>query len=316
MRCRRQSGAVRLLAVVSLLLASCTGDRSRASIPSSSAVPTSDAPADVDATTLVSAGVLYIFVDPSHRIAIQNGLEVAISECMEQAGFDYVPRTRTQSPEFEVAEARQTVLQHIGAFDQALASELGYGLRDYTVSPADGSGPLDDSTEYRRALYGDDADSPTMVDLVDPLSGQKIGQAEVRAGCVGQADDAVYGDANLRVRYSALDISLQQVGSESIRSALADAETQKRMQQWKECMNVAGYEVDDVLDPLNQRWPDPPGEAEILMATTDVGCKESTSLIDSFLQALARSVSELDDQSSAALEEWNELAAGILARIT
>lgn len=279
------------------------------SVPSAGSDPDQSAPG-VDATQNSNVGddagsdvILFVFADSSHRAVIQNATEQAIAQCMSGLGFDYVPLLRSEE---EDPHSRNLIDQTIGVYDEAFATQYGYGLPEFPPSDIDG-GATSSAPAYVAALFGPDSNTPQMVDIIDPATGQVIGQAETRGGCVGAADDAVFGDAAARQRYNTLDLSIQHMAIDAIARAVAAPATTEGAAAWSQCMHTKGYAYTEPTDPLNSEWPDPPSAAEIATAKADYSCKVESGLLDIFRAQVETFASQSAEEHDAELRQWRVL---------
>lgn len=243
--------------------------------------------------------IMYVFFARSHRAVIQNRTEAAIATCLSQQGFEYPLDERAVEGHDWVAE----LTGRLGPFDVAQAQQSGYAnphLEDDPV-PDEPSG----DAAFQVALTGT-ADAQ-VEDLIDPVSGEVIGRLEVRGGCLGEADVAVFGGADRRARYYALDIGLQNLAVEILLGAETSAAVLDAQDAWSQCMQARGYDYLTTSDPLDIDWPDPASEVEIATAVADVECKSEVGLVERFLEEVGRAEASREAEFSTLLAEWFEI---------
>lgn len=250
--------------------------------------------------------ILFIFFDSSHRVVIQNATDAAITQCMADQGFDF------DAVEREVQEPEWTdqLRQRLGPSDESTAQRLGYGLGEST--PAFVDEPSGDAA-FQQALTG--GSPPQTVDLVDPTSGAVIGALDIRSGCLGEADAAVFGSVERRNRYYSLDIGLQNLAVGVLLEAESSSTVLAAQAEWASCMQAQGYDYLTTSDPLDVDWPDPLGDEERTTALADVACKQEVGLVDLYLAEVTALATERQSEHVALLEEWYAIIDEIVTRL-
>jgi len=256
------------------------------------------------------ATILFVYADSSHRAIIQNATEAAIAACMRSAGFRYEPIVRTDT---SATDYLLLVDQSWGVFDRNVAARYGYGQPDEEPSP--GGGATSNDPAYIAALFGPDGNQSITQNVTDPITGQIVGTMTVRGGCVGDADNAVFGDPEVRNRYYALDLSIQSLAIDAITRARSSIPTLAALDAWSGCMKSKGYEYSDPMQPLSKDWSDPPTEEELTTALADFDCKMTARLTETFRQEVANAAAVAADEHRQQVSDWTSLQAEIERRL-
>lgn len=252
-------------------------------------------------------GLVDIYARSDHRTLIANQLEQAIATCMTALGHDYVPTRREPGNDPYVLDSP------LGLTDEHRAAATGY------LAPPDPM--LDEASRevarhtgddnYLAALFGDD--EPTRVDVTSPITGEVVTSLEVRSGCVGEADRAVFGSDEARVQFVALDRVLQEAVIASINAALASSPVQVANAAWADCMAARGFVYSDPIAVTETQWPEPrPSPDETRVAVADTSCKAEVQLVPIYRGQL-QSITQLKEVDLAGLiDQWRDLTAAIV----
>lgn len=316
----RTSGFVVPAVSALAMLAACTGSEPAGGLPQDgSADPATKPPTATvspppepvgdELTSLVESAapsLLASVADPTTRRTVERATQELIADCMADQGFDYVVR----QPE-QVTEPPDSIL--LGAFgltDIEQARANGYYnpelAADVDLEPRSGE------EAFTEALFGDPRAERILEEIVDPMTGTPIGMVEQRQGCVGQAEAAAYGGADVRLRYLALDAAMQEAALDTIAAAQASELFQMAEEAWSRCMTARGYAFDRLVDVAATEWAEPrPSDEEVNTAVTDVECKADSDLPAACENALVEAASARDTDFATLISEWTQLRGSV-----
>jgi hypothetical protein len=170
--------------------------------------------------------------DQAGIIARQSRVEAAISVCMRNEGFEYVP--------VDPFAQRAAVLGSSRLTDEDFLRQFGYGISTLwgrgraTADPNArirlGLGPADRKA-YDRALWGDNQGA-TFTEAVDSGNFAKLG------GCTRSATEQVFGGARVLTQLQARLDQLEE-------RILQDQRMVRAIEQWSRCMAQAGFEYEE-----------------------------------------------------------------------
>jgi hypothetical protein len=170
--------------------------------------------------------------DQAGIIARQSRVEAAISVCMRNEGFEYVP--------VDPFAQRAAVLGSSRLTDEDFLRQFGYGIStlwgrgrataDPNVRIRLGLGPADRKA-YDRALWGDNQGA-TFTEAVDSGNFAKLG------GCTRSATEQVFGGARVLTQLQARLDQLEE-------RILQDQRMVRAIESWSRCMAQAGFEYEE-----------------------------------------------------------------------
>jgi hypothetical protein len=170
--------------------------------------------------------------DTAGILARQSRVEAAISTCMKDQGFDYVP--------IDPLAQRAAVLGTSRLSDDDFLQQFGYGISTLwgrgrvEADPNQrlrASLPPADRRAYDRALWGENAGA-TFTEAVDSGHFDRLG------GCTKRATEAVFGGAQVLTQ---LQGRLDQLDER----ILEDQRMVRAIEAWAECMAKAGHRYED-----------------------------------------------------------------------
>ena len=199
-----------------------------------------------------------------------DAIDREVQECMNQKGFADVP-----TPTFLLADFHQSGDNLAWRFptDQQ-ASSTGYQrATDNLITVGE---PPEGTPEFA-ALYGNIVGSWVAPDAPD---GFGVG-GDIYDGCLPTAQTRIIGNGDPKAAFRINDYTyrLQDVLNPAIRYVTKSPDFIAAQSAWVQCMNEAGFDVADLVDPAASAWTSPrPSPAEIAMATADAACKTSTGI--------------------------------------
>jgi hypothetical protein len=165
----------------------------------------------------------------------QSRVEAAISECMKDQGFEYVP--------IDPLAQRAAVTGSARLSDEDFLKQFGYGVTTLVGRGGEQADPneairasLSDAEKgaYERALWGENAGA-TFAQAVDTGDFTRIG------GCTKLATEAVFGGAEVLT-------TLQGKLDELDERIVQDQRMVAAIEKWGACMSEAGYRYEDPDD--------------------------------------------------------------------
>lgn len=216
----------------------------------------------------------YLLAESEIRGSIKEAEGTLIQQCMERAGFDY------EAPAYQ--PDRDFLRSRYGLADLAEAADRGYSpIDEDTSEPLEPPLPTDPGlTDAFFATLRGTPEDQSIVEILDPVTGLPIGTQIVFGGCLGEANNTLFGSSNAFVDYYARDLYLQQTLVDVYSRAMTDSRVVAAQGAWSECMASKGYTYSLVYEPFNEPWSLPrPGAAEVATATADVECKQEANFI-------------------------------------
>src|SRR5262249_34663169 len=127
-------------------------------------------------------------------------------------------------------------------------------------------------------------------------------------GCIGEAGRQLRGTSpNQDWTYA------ENLATDAHRRSENDSRVLAAMSAWSTCMKGKGYRYARSGDPNNQNWPEPPGPAEIAVATADVACKLQTNLVGIWFAVETAYQLRAIDQNASQLNEVKDYLTAIIA---
>ncbi|WP_165986713.1 hypothetical protein [Streptomyces sp. YIM 98790] len=285
-----------------VLMAGCSApvtDQATGGADADAVPPDETAWPSAERTGLVRGMVLpleYYLVAYPDEVAVDRARWPVIRDCMAEFGFDFELYPPGSLPPLSINVANME--RRYGLADADVAASRGYQTRDYDrPEPA----PEDISEEEALVLFG----GLGRPDDKSPSDLSHDGLPLPEGGCLGEADRLT----------GALDDDLaSRLSMESFSRSLEDSRVQAALGEWSRCMAEHGYQVDRVDDVFDEiPWIDGRlSEAEITLAVADVGCKESTGLVQTWFDVEA-GLQEADiAEHHLALEEARENNARVM----
>lgn len=207
----------------------------------------------------------------SQTYELQEAQGILITKCMHGYGFDYVPQYA--SPHGTTDFDATNMSRRYGISDPATTAKYGYHL-----PAAPGFAGTDDvaslsDAEYE-VLWGHSKTSNS-----DTVTTTGSGVAIPAGGCMTESRTQAE-----RLAPAAPQAQLsQQVELDSFSQSQSDPRVIAVISAWSKCMAASGYTVASPLAAMGVfGGPPPASQAEITEAKTDLACKASTHLIQTW----------------------------------
>ncbi len=260
---------------------------------------------------------------PEQQILVGNAENILIEQCMAQRGFEirrprYGPaNTATQDP--------TTGLVSWLFDDVDAAGELGYGLaetraaaerRDADDTATQGVTDISDDLDAQEALVGT-KEHRFEVQLEDGTN-----LIEYTDGCVTQANDALFGDTETRMRLFLLRQSYRLIFWERLRD---HPDVRAALSDWQGCMADQGYSVASPGEARNlaageEGTSQQSFAIEVAIASADAQCNNDSGLASTvgkitplLLEDIAAKESSSLSQMGIVLDQAIEEAARVVA---
>jgi hypothetical protein len=219
---------------------------------------------------------------------LQQAQGILITKCMKGFGFDYVPQYATAHAATDFDAANMS--RRYGITNRAQASKYGYHLPPSTAtSPTTSLTDLSES-EYD-VLWGHTkySDSETV----------KTGAGGVSIPAGGCMAESVRQAQQLAPAAPQAQLA-QQLDLDSFSKSQSDPRVAAVISAWATCMGAGGYQLASPLAAMSRfTGPLPASRAEITEAETDLSCKSSTKLV----QTWDAVETEIENQMIAAHQE-------------
>ena len=306
------------IVLVGFILGGCTSSSGQRSATSQSTT-ISKAPGAPDHPTATRSGTVDSVSLPldafreeytSTRASIFDAEQILMSKCMADLGFTF-PATQYQQSDLYYGV--------YGLTDPSRASQLGYTHPEQDSEPdliavETAKFPHDPAKReaFSRALNGVES-SETSIDVSDPQLAGAPAAITFPAGCVGEADKALFGSSTTYARYQSLSAWAQVTVEASLEEALAKGDGKIAEDDWSSCMAAAGYKFSTVLDPLSFEWPEPrPGPEELSAARSDLECKSATNYVARVRASERKIEVGLIEAAGDSLKEFETLRRNVL----
>ena len=251
------------LFVGSLALASCAG--SGISEPALGGIPIV-----METHELVLPLDAYLY-SPGQYLSVQRAAWQLTRECVERFGDEYT----VSEPTVEGGVLEPFLFgnqRRYGLFDAESAAEHGYHVAEELFQGGGKGGWSPSQAELVLVRGSSGSSKPT----------DQTGQLLPDGGCGAEADRIL--DSGGPGPDQAADFGLPgSLATESHERSESDSRVRDVVDQWSECMERRGYDYGNVWEPNNQNWPEPVGEEEIAVATSDVACKQEVNLLGVWL---------------------------------
>lgn len=202
--------------------------------------------------------------------------QVAIAECMQEQGFDYIIPAGDDTQPSEVPQVD----------DAAYRADHGYGISITPEQPAESQDPnsalldaMSDSERqrYEAALHGTPAGETPITDA----NGVEVGFYYADS-CVAKASLAVYGLTSGE-RQDIID-QLESARNGLVDRMRADQRYIDSWNAWSDCMATSGYEASDryaAIELVHQKFADDPAAGAVFeteVASADNVCAASSDV--------------------------------------
>ncbi|WP_165986716.1 hypothetical protein [Streptomyces sp. YIM 98790] len=277
--------------MASLLMAGCTAapGSDAAGAPEVAAWPSGER------TGLVKGLVLpleYYMVAHPDRVATETVYRNAVEDCMAGFGFRMPAVQRGSAPPSVNAANME---RRYGISDPEAAARHGYRQPSAQAErpPSDG-------------LPGGEAAALVLDGAPDGDSAEHDGVRIPEGGCAGEAERRV-GRVD--------DFLASQLSMRSMAESDADPGVRKAQGEWSACMAEKGYAVAHPHEAsgLLPRLTDRPTEEEITLALADIGCKESTNLVQRWFRVEVELQNTYIEENFTALEETRDRNIALIA---
>lgn len=219
---------------------------------------------------------------------LQKAQGILITKCMKSFGFTYIQQYATANGATDFDAANMS--RRYGITNLVQASQYGYHLPQSTSTSSSTQQPLLSGAEYD-VLWGHTQNSDS--DTVHTTAG---GVEIPNGGCMAES---VRQAQHLAPAAPQAQLA-QQVNLDSFSKSQSDPRVIAAIGAWAKCMDAAGYELASPLAAMSQfTGPLPASQAEITEAKTDLSCKSSTKLIQTWDAA----ETEIENQMIAANQE-------------
>lgn len=259
------------------------------------------------ASTAVPNGPLSVFDGSSDtRRLLESAVDREIGTCMVALGFTYDGGAGAEHP----TTPRPFWEANFGLLDLVNAQQNGYHVPDF-IETEMRSPPTD--ANYIAALQG--AESGSVMEVRDTLTGAELGGFEVHQGCIGRAQDALYGSTDQLLRYVALRATLEQRAFDLLERVRSSPQFIELSQSWSDCMQRSGYAFGSPFEPASFPWTEGRlSDVERQTAIADVTCKSHLGYREQ-VEALVQTEVVADDSSTAAaFDEFTQVVAGLADR--
>ena len=233
----------------------------------------------------------YLMTD-SQMSELDAAQSVLITKCMKGFGFDYV---RPAAISYSGTDLDPTnMARRYGISDAAVAARYGYHLPPSTPEPTTGTNDVTSlsDAEYE-VLWGHSKVSNE--DLVGRTAG---GTAIPEHGCVGESEQEIAAGVTA-------DTQAQlpgQINTDSFSQSQQSPQVEAAIAAWSRCMAASGYQVATPLGAMARfTGPLPASGAELDEAKTDLACKGTTHLIQTWVSVETRIQNRLISQNQSAL---------------
>ncbi|WP_328727320.1 hypothetical protein [Streptomyces sp. NBC_00259] len=213
---------------------------------------------------------------------IQRAHHQVVGACMSRLGFAYPP---TPPPSTSRSEDPWPFPFGFETTDQ---------LQPRPAQPAPAETPRGEA--FERALFGDPDHRVT-------ARGAKLTVNRPATGCLAEADGRLQGE--MRIRSMQLSILLYEAETTALQLLDADAAFRGATEQWRRCVQRAGFPVRDPRDLLRKSSAQPDPAA----AQADVRCKRSTGYLTTAYDRLARIQQRLLDKDPSLARDWARIQA-------
>lgn len=263
-----------------------TGDGSPKASPSPAPVNRDNWPAATVTSGLAEGESLpvepYLQTYPE-IVSLQQGINTATSRCMAQFGFDYPTATPGANPPDEYNAAN--IKRRYGLSDLAEAKLNGYQIEE------------DDQEFVESPLENADAEMVYDLTMVDGGVARSTynGEPIPNGGCAGEAQRiiGVYDDS-----------LAEELNAQSWEAAKQDPRVVAATQKWAACMTSRGHQVNTPYEALDLATSQSLSrDREITMAVADIECKQSTSLIDTYISVETALQRDLISKNSGPLDK-------------
>lgn len=290
---RFKFAALTALAGIMLLTAGCTGPSDEAADP---------LPYDVDPATVSFPLDSYTSSAESLKAFKIARMYVEI-DCLREFGFDVQP--------WEPEGSDPLSYSRFGLWNSAQATSLGYkspigewAAMEAIPEEAWISHVYDGMLSGRDGAQKGNASGPI---TDDPYYNGKL---IPEGGCQGEGLRAVRSLGDWDSSY------VSNLMAEASQIARTDGRTQGKVTEWSACMDEAGYDFGDPMQPFEYWAKDRAGRAteqgqdvapsaeELAGAVTDVNCKISTGLLSTWIESEVAAQRQLIDREGEKLVEW------------
>ncbi|MEW1675385.1 hypothetical protein AB0O47_19365 [Streptomyces noursei] len=286
MNTSRTIALVATLAATTALITSCSSEHDAASKNPKTA-PVSNARSNIDKKAwpkaIASSGLAQGLSLPLQQymqtyqdtVTLDNAQRQLQTACMADYGFHITFPPAGQTPPPSADDANMS--RRYGITDQATAAKYAYGLPEDSQNQ-EGTKMPDLTKEQIEVLTGRTSIRTKPTDPEpEPAPSEYNGKPIHKDGCAGWADDQL----GLR----GLDFSLvSQLDGDSLGQSQQVPAVQSAISAWSKCMADKGYTAATPYD-ADKVTPHTDGtttQNEIDVALTDIGCKKSTNLVESW----------------------------------
>ncbi len=232
--------------------------------------------------------------------------------CMNSAGFGFSPVLLAHG----VSQQDSFLARRYGEPARFANGQLGWswdGTVDGPLEPEASQDPIATTTEYQRALHGDQFLSQ---DIKDP-SGEFGVSIRVGNGCLGVGVESLFGSKDNYLQFIGALNQAELLARDSYTRLLSDAQFLQRNELWSECMSEAGYIFETIFEPINRDWDGPrPSSHEQAVATRDLECRAESDLEPESIASIEGRIQDgLLEQYQIDLTGYAALATRILSSV-
>jgi len=220
-------------------------------------------------------------------------LQRNITSCMTAAGFEY----ESQNPQEVVLP-----FTRYGLFD---GDELRYREDDKdssTTQSFNGATSTGQTPAYTIALFGSVVNENPRVPVKDDR-GRSVGFTVETAGCLGDAEDAIFGSQERYAAYAGDIMVVQTLLSEADTNFFSSSSAMKLIDPWRACLQSRGVPRVERLDGLyTLEWSEDSVGEQRNAATAELDCKTRTHVVDQLFKLDWQMQSEFINRNGPSLQ--------------
>lgn len=232
----------------------------------------------------------FLRLQPKLGAAVDRAISNDILECVRSAGFS-VPQ-----PSHPDTVEHDPITRRYGLPGRQRLAATGY--RQSSATESEASNPMADPS-LATTIFGSADHQIQVIALVD-AEGNEIGAVSSSGGCLGQAQEHLFGDFEAYADYVQTLSSLERMASDTYQRTLASPELAALNEQWNNCMTAAGFEEYSTPEQaLNADWrstADEPSDDEIRTSLADWDCRAELGYETQALRIEGKFQSESNDQ--------------------
>ncbi|MCC2309748.1 hypothetical protein [Cellulomonas chengniuliangii] len=245
--------------------------------------------------------------------------ENLIASCMQEAGFEYIPR--------EISSADYGDDDETFEFTEDYAAREGYGYSS-PEPESDDAEPVDPNADYLAAMSESERAAYELAlwgEQDEPIDDEAEYEWDwTKAGCSGKASNEAWAASPMAAFEDPAYADLNEQISRLYDEAYADPKIAAVDATWSACMNEAGYDFAQVLDANNSfadqysaLWQaaDPEAgtdkaaeaalrEREVATAVADARCQKEAGYDETLMEVVIAYEKEFVDQHKAELDAW------------